>query len=49
MIKLKLKLKNSTLSEKFQNPIENIRNRGKIDLTKTHDYSLYRLGTGNKK
>ena len=39
---IKLKLKYTTLSEQF-------RNRGKIDITKTHDHSLPWLGTGNKK
>ena len=38
----------TTPSEQFQNPIKDLRNRGKLDTTNTHihDWSLSWLGTG---
>ena len=44
----KWKTKNTTLPEQFQNPIEEIVERGKIDTLNTHvhDLSLSGLGTG---
>jgi hypothetical protein len=44
-ILIKCKTRHTTLSEKFQNPIENHKNCGKTDTPNTHDRSISSLGT----